>query len=288
MWIDIMSSPSFQRSPKLQRFYPRFLTNDAGQDNHGIYLSKVMGCDNQVLLGIAEASALAGWKEDQLSKGCLDVQRLCDGGRRIEATFLSLPMEVDSSTRVVYPPVKIETNATGQVATPPANTGSDLAPLNTKPASPSPSSPKTAGTTNGAVDATPIAVNQSTPLGLALFYATRIYLHTIVSGSFPDIHVIASGVTEGIDCLKHVNTGDFDRSIVFTMCVLGSMARTVEQKNFIRDKFRQLIDADRIGNLVQVLRLVQEVWARRERADRRTSVDWWIVSREMGGTVLLA
>jgi len=286
MWIDIMSSPSLRRSPKLQRFYPRFLTNDASQDTRGIYLSKVMGCDNQVLLGIAEASALAGWKEDQLSKGCLDVQRLCDGGRRIEATFLSLPMEVESGPRLTYPQIKSEPNTTSQVVTPPSNVGSDSISLNARPGTPS--SPKTAVTTNGAIDTPAIVGNQSAPLALALFHATRVYLHTIVSGSFPDIPVIATGVAQGIECLNHVNTGDLDRSIVFTTCVLGSMVRTVEQKNFVVEKFRQLIDGDRMGDLGQVMRLVQEVWSRRERADRRTSVDWWNVSREVGGLVLLA
>ena len=211
-----------------------------------------MGKECQVLLGIAEASALAGWKEDQMSKGCLDVQRLCDGGRRIEATFLTLPTEVDQAPRVIHSPVKAETNAISQVATPP-NTSSDSTSLNTAPPiNTTPSSPKNAVAGNGVADASPTAVNHSGPLAMALFHATRVYLHTIVSGSFPDISVIATGVTDGIACLRHVNVGDVDRSIAFTMCVLGSMARTVEQRNFFVEKFRQLVDDDRVGNLVQV------------------------------------
>src|SRR5258708_32437939 len=158
-------------------------------------LCLLMGTECQVLLGIAEASALAGWKEDHLSKGRLDVRHLWSEGRRIEATFFSLPMEVEPGPRFAYPQI------------------------NARPGTPL--SPKTAVATNGAIVTSPVVVNQSTPLALALFHATRVYLHTILSGSFPDIPVTATGVTQGIMCLNRVNTEDLDRSIVFTMCVLG-------------------------------------------------------------------
>src|SRR5258708_12540277 len=96
-------------------------------------LCLLMGTECQVLLGIAEASALAGWKEDHLSKGRLDVRHLWSEGRRIEATFFSLPMEVEPGPRFAYPQNKSEPNTPSQVATPPPNVGSDSTSLNASP-----------------------------------------------------------------------------------------------------------------------------------------------------------
>lgn len=49
IWMDILGSVSLQRAPKLHKYYIKFLGNDENADNpYGLFLSRVMGCENRV------------------------------------------------------------------------------------------------------------------------------------------------------------------------------------------------------------------------------------------------
>jgi len=234
--MDILASASLQRAPKLQQYYPRFLADEANPENCGLFLSRIMGCDNRTMLGIAATSQLAGWKEEQLAQGSLNIHTLSDEGRRIESQYL---------------------------------------------ATPGPSATKDAPGGWG----TQSARNTIT----AAFRASaRVYLHTVLSGSFPNSGPIKRAVDDSIECFKAIPKSENDRALVFALCVTACMARNQEQMDFFLDRFQSLRGAERVGNCFHAQRLVQEVWRRRAHSNPSVAVNWWSVSSELDGLILLA
>jgi len=243
IWMDILASASLQKAPRLYKYYPRFLASETDSENCRLFLSRIMGSDNRTMLGIAETSALAEWKEAEMGKGSLDLHRLSDEGRRIEATFLTLlsPAQADAF-----------------ITTSDDSTCSSNLPLDR-------------------------------PNAAAVFRAAaRVYLHTVISGCFPEAEHVANAVDEVVQCFKEIPKTDADRSFVFSLCVTACMARNPMQKDFFLDRFQALKAVDRVGNCFSAQRLVEEVWRRRSLQSPRDPVDWWNVAKDFDGLMLLA
>jgi C6 transcription factor Pro1 len=91
------------------------------------------------------------------------------------------------------------------------------------------------------------------PNAAAVFRAAaRVYLHTVISGSFPEAKHVANAVDEVIQCFKEIPKTDADRSFVFSLCVTACMARSQMQKDFFLDRFQALKAVDRVGNCFSV------------------------------------
>jgi len=243
IWMDILASTSLQKAPRLYKYYPHLLANGTYYENSGLFLPRIVGCDNQTMLGIAETSALAGWKEVEMGKGSLDLHRLSDEGRRIEGTFLTSLSPAQANAFIT--------------------------------------------TSDDSTSSTNLLINRQN--STAVFRAAaRVYLHTVISGSFPEAEHVANAVDEVIQCFEKVPKTNADRSFVFSLCVTACMARNQKQKDFFLDRFKALKTIDRVGNCHGAQRLVEEVWRIRSFRRPRLPVEWWNVARDFDGLILLA
>ena len=93
MWFDVLASVTTQQVPRFLEYY-RLLFNGAYIDDPmggspEISMLPVMGCENNIVLAIAEISNLACWKESQLKRHCLSIPKLVERGLEIEAKYLT-------------------------------------------------------------------------------------------------------------------------------------------------------------------------------------------------------
>ncbi|KAI1797030.1 fungal-specific transcription factor domain-containing protein [Ganoderma leucocontextum] len=96
MWFDVLASVTTQQVPRFLEYY-RLLFNGAYIDDPlggtgaapEISMLPVMGCENKIVLAIAEISNLAHWKEGCLRRGALSIPELVHRGALIEEQLLA-------------------------------------------------------------------------------------------------------------------------------------------------------------------------------------------------------
>lgn len=122
--------------------------------------------------------------------------------------------------------------------------------------------------------------------------SAKVYLHSVISGGFPETPEIASGVQETINCLKAV-PGYSDasrvvvRSVVFSICIAGCMTDNPTQQQFFLDQLQALgKEAEVLGNCSQARKLMQQVWAKRQQTGGG-EVQWRESMFESGPGILL-
>jgi hypothetical protein len=98
MWFDVLSSVTKRTAPSLLSKY-RELHHGALIDEEGSPASMlpIMGCESAIVLALAETSALARYKDTEISLGRLSMPRLVASGQRIEQLYLQnshYPLEV--------------------------------------------------------------------------------------------------------------------------------------------------------------------------------------------------
>ncbi|KAG1754104.1 fungal-specific transcription factor domain-containing protein [Suillus occidentalis] len=91
MWFDVLASATLIRRPKflelLRALYdPDIAVHDARQE---LSMMVVMGCENRIVLALAEIADLACWKDECRRAGKLSVPELVRRGQRIETILKS-------------------------------------------------------------------------------------------------------------------------------------------------------------------------------------------------------
>ncbi|KAG0706749.1 fungal-specific transcription factor domain-containing protein [Suillus ampliporus] len=95
MWFDVLASATLIRRPMflevLRSLYgPAALNNDRAE----LSMMGVMGCENRIVLALAEIADLACWKDELVQAGKLSVPELVRRGQRIQSILEST---IDSS-----------------------------------------------------------------------------------------------------------------------------------------------------------------------------------------------
>ncbi|TFY54005.1 hypothetical protein EVJ58_g9121 [Rhodofomes roseus] len=104
MWFDVLASVTTLQVPRFLETYRHLFGRTAGIVGGGgagaayiddglaaapeLSMLPVMGCENHIVLAIAEISNLAHWKESQRHRGCLSVPQLVERGLEIENKYL--------------------------------------------------------------------------------------------------------------------------------------------------------------------------------------------------------
>jgi len=103
MWFDVLASVTTLQVPRFLETYRHLFGRSAGVVGGGagaayiddgatttpeLSMLPVMGCENHIVLAIAEISNLAHWKESQRHRGCLSVPQLVERGLEIENKYL--------------------------------------------------------------------------------------------------------------------------------------------------------------------------------------------------------
>ena len=273
MWFDVLASVTTQQVPRFLEYY-RLLFNSAYIDDplggSEISMLPVMGCENKIVLAIAEISNLAHWKEGCLRRGALSIPELVHRGASIEEQLLA-----------------------------PASPNNALAPLQPGMYGPqalhSHMRPSGPGGGGGGGSADEADVMWRRRLTNNIFRASaKVYLHTVLSGDYPACPEIVGAVTETIGALHDVPEQpsvhrSVVRSVVFGICLSGCLTDDRAQRSFLL-KMLERQQHESVGNIREVSRLMQQVWQRRDRdreQGRYTSVDWRAVMRESHNDLLL-
>ncbi|KAI0330264.1 hypothetical protein GY45DRAFT_1251195 [Cubamyces sp. BRFM 1775] len=95
MWFDVLASVTTQTVPRFLETYRALFggqgayIGDPAANSPEISMLPVMGCENKIVLAIAEISNLACWKESHLGRGTLSMPDLVHRGQEIEDTLLA-------------------------------------------------------------------------------------------------------------------------------------------------------------------------------------------------------
>ncbi|KAG2154035.1 fungal-specific transcription factor domain-containing protein [Suillus clintonianus] len=87
IWFDVLASATLIRPPKFLDVLRSFYDPDTAfnSDRPELSMMRVMGCENRIVLGLAEIANLACWKDEHRRAGKLSVPELVRHGQRIEA-----------------------------------------------------------------------------------------------------------------------------------------------------------------------------------------------------------
>ncbi|KAI0091026.1 fungal-specific transcription factor domain-containing protein [Irpex rosettiformis] len=287
MWFDVLASVTTQSVPRFLETYKQlfdtpsgaYIEDPANYTWNGMRRSPpqtsmlpVMGCENSIVLAIAEISELAYWKEMQIRKNSLSVPQLVERGMEIERKYLT-----PSGPSVLRPdmphPELMQPQQAGMYGR--------------------------HGHPNGGSGLNGMQNGMQAPMGKIrrqytndIFRASaRLYLHTVLSGDYPSCPEIIESVTEVIQCLERVPlersmlSRSVLRSVVFGICIAGCLTENPRQRDFLM----RLLDSQEgepVGNLRQVRELMRQVWERRNHMHGQ-AVNWREVMRSQGELLLV-
>jgi hypothetical protein len=92
-WLEIVASITLTKPPKFLPLYRRVFGSGGDfwggsghnlDDSYELRMDSLTGCPDDVILGIAEVSALAHWKAQEQRNGCLSMRELIRRGDAIE------------------------------------------------------------------------------------------------------------------------------------------------------------------------------------------------------------
>lgn len=275
MWFDVLASVTTQTVPRFLETYRALFDvqgayiGDPAASAPEISMLPVMGCENKIVLAIAEISNLAHWKANHLHRGTLSIPELVHRGAAIEEHLLApsspqpLPVPLGPG---IYGPQALQHQV----------------PMYAQQ--------------QGSGGATEAEVVQRRRLTNDIFRASaKVYLHTVLSGDYPACPEIGIAVTETIDALRRVPTNtpsvhrSVVRSVVFGICISGCLTDNPSQRIFLLEMLGRQ-QHEQVGNIREVRRLIEEVWHRRDaerEAGRSRPVDWRRVMRESSSDLLL-
>lgn len=272
IWFDVLASVTTQGVPCFMSTYRNLFEDAARIDdcpNPELSMLPVMGCENKIVLAIAEISELADWKALKQRRGELSMIELVKRGRAILKERLNDELPAPLPQEYQY----METFGNGMG-------GGFAYPNGVYPqVQPHQAQQRTVGTTESEAE-----VNQRRKLTNDIFRASaKIYLHTVISGDYPACPEIVSAVRETIDCLQRVPRDRFSvhrgvvRSVVFGICLSGCLTDNPNHKTFLME----LLDSqsgESVGNIAEVKKLMQAVWDRRQ--NKQDPVNWREVMKE--------
>ncbi|KAG2756768.1 hypothetical protein P692DRAFT_201433834 [Suillus brevipes Sb2] len=107
MWFDVLASSTLIRRPKFLELIRALYDPDIAVQDGRLELSMmgVMGCENCIVLALAEIADLACWKDDCRRAGRLSVPELVKRGQRIETILRSTndPEDPSIDTETTHP-----------------------------------------------------------------------------------------------------------------------------------------------------------------------------------------
>lgn len=258
VWFDVLASVTQMRFPRFLEVYrtvfgPRSGAYIDSAPSTALSMLPIMGCENHIVLAIAETSNLFRWKVAQARNGTLSIPRLVEKGLELDRKFLQ-----ETSPMLRSDPY---------LCSPPSEKYSDLETREIY---------QRRRLTNDIFRA-----------------SARVYLHTVLSGDHPSSAEISNAVTETITALRRVpqaNNASLSRSVVrsvvFGICISGCLTDQPSHQDFLRQLLEQQ-EVELVGNIVAVRRLMEDVWARRASGNKGAPVNWREVMCEGGRDLLL-
>jgi C6 transcription factor Pro1 len=125
-----------------------------------------------------------------------------------------------------------------------------------------------------------------------IFRATaKVYLHSVVSGDYPQVPEIRSSVNETLSCLRQIPasrsalSSSVLRSVVFGICLCGCLTDDYDERQILLRRLEEEQE-EGVGNCEEAKKVMECVWAKREEARGaagNVAVDWRQVINDLGG-----
>ena len=299
-WLDVFSSLTLMRPPRFLGLYRRLLAsgNDNGgagggywpgtelTDHNGLDLRMegLSGCPDEVMLALAEVSALAHWKEQESSKGSLSVRELVRRGDEIERQLLQRHREQEQQRQhaelVGYPEVnKTPLHPSLPQALPPLGDSGHTLPF--------------------------VDEEIRRTAGNVFREAVLLYLHTVLNDPYPGkllfsppsllpfrcscavyligVPEIRESVGKVIHALQLIPPSEVDRSLMFPICLAGCMTDDVAQRDMLKSRLQA--QEQNIGTLMQTRAVLESVWQKRDA--HGGMIDWRETMRDAHLNLLL-
>ncbi|ORY56612.1 fungal-specific transcription factor domain-containing protein [Pseudomassariella vexata] len=253
---DIIASTVLQEQPRLYDYYRSLLGTVDSIYEPPINLEAVVGCQNWVLLQIADIAVLDAWKQRCKGAGNLDVMELV---RRATAIKDSLEIHL---TRLETDPVVL--SGAGN------NKGSSLLDV------------FTAGSDDPGTPA-----SQRSLVTRVWAHAALVYLFVVVSGWQPASADIRYHVSRIIELLtRQISPPALLRTMVWPFCVAGCLAEPAQEAH-LRAIVEVLQPPSVFGTARKALEIMEKVWRSRDAGGDLASHDLATCFRSQGDLVLL-
>ncbi|KAJ9616965.1 hypothetical protein H2200_000685 [Cladophialophora chaetospira] len=241
LFVDILSSTSLQKSPRLRHCYPQLIDDgdaDCAQDRKGyhlLHMEQYIGCQGWVLLLIGEISALDAWKGGFESETYTAAE-----------TFKNRAMELE---------LRLQRGISSLEGTQSAmKTGG--APGYLRPYDQQ-------DTTNR---------GQERNIATSIWsHATGIYLALVTKGWHPENSAIRHHVQYVLAFLGQVSSQACLRNLVWPLCVAGCVA-SADQEEAFRAIGPALGPLQAFGTMSQALRIMECVWQRRDQLEESWTI----------------
>ncbi|KAI0789851.1 fungal-specific transcription factor domain-containing protein [Abortiporus biennis] len=289
VWVDVQSSVTLMQRPRFLSLYRRLFAGGAGywanaNEHYDLRMDKLTGCPDEAMLAIAEIAALAQWKATELHNGTLSTRELIKRGDLIEQTLKSRPETQNFSSLENGSP---EPPHFGNPNSPTGSTMSDSV------------MPLAAGLTvpAGALDTTSPTEEMRRTVALDYLLTNTVSKFSSLASSVPlGVSDVVSSVGTLSELFQQLPVSDFDRAVIFPICLTGSMAEDPMMRELMRQRCMYHRD-DYVGNMYQARTFIDTVANRRNtlsmsrhRATGGTglvTVDWRESLRDRWSNLLL-
>ncbi|KAI0076017.1 hypothetical protein K474DRAFT_1675932 [Panus rudis PR-1116 ss-1] len=277
MWMDVMSSITLMRPPRYLALYRRLFGGGAGywattNEQFAVRMDFLAGCPDETVLALAETAALSHWKMTEQRQGTLSTRELIRRADQIENILRQRPL-----------PQRLSPERTGS----PEHLGMSLDPTLSLVGG-MPAAPSAQGST-----ADSSSPSEEVRQAVAKIYRETavLYLHTVISDPHPSVPEIANSINVLSGLLRSLPPSDFDRAIMFPICLAGSMSDDPLLRDYIQGRCAAHND-EYVGNLYQARTFMETVWHRRSAImsmnQRSVAVDWRSILRDRWSNLLLA
>jgi C6 transcription factor Pro1 len=288
--MDIFASLTLMRPPKYLSFYRRLLVGGNGfwNNDNDLRMEGLTGIPDEVLLAIANISALAAWKAQELRNGSLSVRELIRRGDDIEQHLRQHCAE-------------------------PAGFFAERDQVPLHPSLPNISVTQAHGASDTSADASsPLSLHTTRQfpnedmrrLVAGLFReAAVLYLHTVLSDCNPGkglrtylviqadsraaclgVPEIATSVENIIQLINQLPPSEVDRCLIFPICLAGCLSDNASHRELLKGRLQA--QDQNIGNLLQTRAVMEAVWQGRD-VQGGVAVCWREAIRERGINILL-
>ncbi|KAI0671466.1 fungal-specific transcription factor domain-containing protein [Trametes maxima] len=256
-YIDVMASVTLKQPPRFLSLYKRLFGGGAGfwatnaSPRTGaaeLRMDALTGCPDEALLAIAEISALAHWKAQELQAGSLSVRELIRRGDVIEKELRERATGMRSD----------ENEFQGQ---PVALAGLDMGvapaglPMSMGLAQVQPGMSGASRSPRAPVDRNKHIV------GEMFREAAVLYLHTVLSDSLPGVPEIINNVDQMMKLLNELPPSAYDRSLTFPLFLAGSMTNNQMMREVVKHRF--FMQDATMGNILLAQTMLEQIWMHR-------------------------
>ncbi|KAG8903641.1 hypothetical protein FRB99_002916 [Tulasnella sp. 403] len=223
-WFDVIGSITMRRAPHFLETYRELFGRQGGAG-----MERIMGCNEKVLLAIAETAALASWRHEMEKKGCLSVMELVQKASKIQERldFIGPLYNGETFNSSLSPTLAAAVGGNPLVE--------EILGLNVQ-------AERLKLERDQAAHTVRLVSN--------VFRATgQLYLHTVVSGCNPDVPEIKKAVTATVEAFKSLQASAVDRSLVFPIALAGCLTDDKEYRQYLVGRLKALgKQGEAVGN----------------------------------------